>query len=189
MPKSNPKKPTHHDLFNPDLKLFKPYCDDGDALIPRDMHIYYTTPDNTKTKQKTGSTDNPSRRQKQLKLQGHEFHLIMTVPKMTATLNDVREMEKLNARMIDLPVEHNGHRQAVLRVRTGPMGQSGNYVVTNLETGVSTTVSEAGQFEQKHGLSQSLLSKCANPKWSHKYVPINGVKHTVSYADPQKGGE
>ena len=190
MMKSNPKKkPTHHDLFNPDLKLFKPCGGTGDALTTQDYSLYSTIPDDPNIKPKVGTTLDLSRRQAELGLKDHEFHKEMVMPKGTLTEYEVWQTERLNARMHGFPVEHEGHWSAVERVRLGSLGQSGTYVLTNCETGAITTVSEAGRFERDNKLCRKAIADAANPKNSRKYVPINGVKHTVAYADQQKGGE
>ncbi|MDG1738586.1 MAG: hypothetical protein P8H92_11575 [Paracoccaceae bacterium] len=163
--------------------LSKPYGDDSDQICSYEMVIYHVP------NVKVGSTNDLKTRLMAQKLRPKDVEILLKVPANSASYNHIWHMEQVNARMLGLPSEHEGNRLAVNRVRTGPLGQSGTYVLTNCETGATTTVSEAGQFERKHDLYQSALSKCANPKQSRKHVTVNGVKHTVAYADQQKGGE
>ena len=156
--------------------LSKPYGDDGDQICPEQMVIYHVP------NVKVGSTNNLNTRLKAQKLRLEDVEILFKVPANSSSYNHVWRMEQVSARMFGLPSEHDGNRIAVNRVRTGTLGQSGIYVVTNLETDVSTTVSEAGQFERKHDLTQGVISSCASPNRSQKYVTISGVKHTVAYA-------
>ena len=190
MPKSNPtKKPTHRDLFNPDLKLFKPRGGVADRLTTQNYFLYSTSPDDPNTKPKVGTTTDLARRQKELGLKDHEFHKEFIMPKGTLSEWDVVKMEARTAQMHGFPVEHEGNLRAVMRVRVGSLGESGKYVLTNVATGASLTVSEAGQFERENKLVRQAISKAANPNHTRKHININGVKHTVAYADQQKGGE
>ena len=182
MTKSNPKKPTRQPLF-------KPRGGVADRLTTQDYFLYSTSPDDPNTKPKVGTTTDLARRQKELGLKGHEFHKEFIMPKGTLSEWDVVKTEAQTARMHDRPVEHEGNLQAVMRVRVGSLGQSGKYVLTSVNTGTSFTVLEAGQFERANKLVRQAISKAANPNQRRKYVNINGVKHTVSYADQQKGGE
>ena len=163
--------------------LSKPYGDNGDQICPEEMVIYHVP------NVKVGSTNDLKTRLKAQKLRPEDVEILLKVPANSASYNHLWRMEQMNARMFGLPSEHEGNRLAVNRVRTGPLGKSGTYVLTNCETGVVTTVSEAGQFERKHDLNQGDLSRCANPKKTNKHVTLDGVKHTVAYADQQKGGE
>ena len=190
MPKSNlTKKPTHRNLFNPDLKLFKPRGGAEDAYTTQDYFLYSTSPDDPNTKPKVGTTSNLARRQKDLGLKDHEFHKEFIMPKRTLSEWDVVKTEAQTARMHGRPVEHEGNHQIVIGVRLGSLGQSGKYVLTSVNTGTSFTVLEAGQFERANKLVRQAISNTANPKQRRKHVSINGVKHTVAYADQQKGGE
>ena len=163
--------------------LSKPYGDDSDQICSYEMVIYHVP------NVKVGSTNDLKTRLKAQKLRPEDVEILLKVPANSASYNHLWRMEQMNARMLGLPSEHEGNRLAVNRVRTGPLGQSGTYVLTNCETGATTTVSEAGRFERKHDLYQSALSKAANPNSSTKSVTLDGVKHTVAYADQQKGGE
>lgn len=163
--------------------LSKPYGDNGDQICPYEMVIYHVP------RVKVGLTQDLKTRLMAQKLKLKDVEILLTVPANSATRNHIWRMEQMNARMLGLRSEHEGNRLAVNRVSVGSLGQSLKYDVTNPETGVSTTVSDAGQFERKHDLNQSALAATANPKHTRKYVTINGVKHTVSYADQQKGGE
>ena len=160
--------------------LSKPYGDNGDQICSYEMVIYHVP------NVKVGSTNDLKTRLSAQKLRLEDVEILLKVPAYSATRNHVWNMEQMNARMLGLPSEHEGNRLAVERVRSGSLGQSLNYDVTNLETGVSTTVSDAGLFERKHDLNQSALSKAANPKHTRKHININGVKHTVAYAKDSK---
>ena len=189
MTKSNPKKPAHRDLFNPDLQLFKPRGGAADRLTTQDYFAYSTSPDDPNTKPKVGTTTDLARRQKELGLKDHEFHKEFIMPKRTLSEWDVVKTEAQTARMHGRPVEHEGNYQIVIGVRVGLVGKSGNYDLRNCETGAITNVSEAGQFERANKLYRKAISDAANPKNSKKYVNVNGVNHTVAYADQKKGGE
>ena len=156
--------------------LSKPYGDNGDQICSYEMVIYHV-PD-----VKVGSTNDLKTRLSAQKLRLEDVEILLKVPAYSATRNHVWNMEQMNARMLGLRSEHEGNRLAVERVRSGSLGQSLNYDVTNLETGVSTTVSDAGLFERKHDLNQSALSKAANPKHTRKYININDVKHKIGRA-------
>jgi hypothetical protein len=163
--------------------LSKPYGDNGDQICSYEMVIYHVP------NVKVGSTNDLKTRLKAQKLRLEDVEILLKVPAYSATRNHVWNMEQMNARMLGLPSEHEGNRLAVERARSGSLGRSLTYDVTNYETGAITTVSDAGLFERKHDLNQSALSQAANPKYASKHVKINGVKHTVAYADQQKGGE
>ena len=163
--------------------LSKPYGDDSDQICSYEMVIYHVP------NVKVGSTNDLKTRLKAQKLRPEDVEILFKVPANSATHNHIWHMEQVNARMLGLPSEHEGNRLAVNRVRSGSLGQSRTYDVINCETGAITTVSDAGQFERKHDLYQSALSSAANPNSSTKYVTLDSVKHTVSYADQQKGGE
>ena len=163
--------------------LSKPYGDDSDQICSYEMVIYHVP------NVKVGSTNDLKTRLKAQKLRPEDVEILFKVPANSSTHNHIWHMEQVNARMLGLPSEHEGNRLAVNRVRTGPLGQSGTYVLTNCETGAITTVSEAGRFERDNKLCRKAIADAANPKNSRKYVPINGVKHTVTYADQKKGGE
>ena len=182
MTKSKPKKPTRQPLF-------KPRGGVADRLTTQDYFLYSTSPDDPNTKPKVGTTTDLARRQKELGLKDNEFHKEFIMPKRTLTEWEVLKIEARTAQMHGRPVEHEGNHQIVIGVRLGSLGQSGKYVLTNVATGASLTVSEAGQFERENKLVRQAISKAANPKHSRKYVNINGVKHTVAYAHQQKGGE
>ena len=160
--------------------LSKLYGDNGDQICPHEMVIYHVP------KVKVGSTNDLKTRLSAQKLRLEDVEILLTVPANSATRNHIWRMEQMNARMLGLPLENEGHRQAVERARSWSLGQSRNYNVKNSETGVSTTVSDAGQFERKHDLNQSALAAAANPKHARKYVTLNGVKHTVTYAKDSK---
>jgi len=168
-------------------QLSNPYGDNGDQICSYEMVIYHVR--GVKGGVKVGSTNDLKTRLSAQKLKLKDVEILLTVPANSATRNEVWNMEQMSARMLGLPSEHEGNRLAVERARSWSLGQSRNYNVKNSETGVSTTVSDAGQFERKHDLNQSALAAAANPKHTRKHVNVNGVKHTVAYADQQKGGE
>ena len=179
MTKSNPKKPTRQPLF-------KPRGGAADRLTTQDYFLYSTSPDDPNTKPKVGTTTDLARRQKDLGLKDNEFHKEFIMPKRTLTEWEVLKIEAQTARMHGRPVEHEGNHQIVIGVRLGSLGQSGKYVLTNVATGASLTVSEAGQFERENKLVRQAISEAANPKNTRKYININGIKHTVTYAKDSK---
>ena len=160
--------------------LSKLYGDNGDQICSYKMVIYHVRG------VKVGSTNDLKTRLSAQKLRLEDVEILFNVPANSATRNEVWNMEQMSARMLGLPFENEGHRQAVERARSWSLGQSRNYKVKNSETGVSTTVSDAGQFERKHDLNQSALAAAANPKHTRKHVNVNGVKHTVTYAKDSK---
>tara|TARA_B100000767_G_scaffold190066_1_gene177374 strand:+ start:231 stop:770 length:540 start_codon:yes stop_codon:yes gene_type:complete len=179
MTESNPKKLT-------DQPLFKPRGGVADRLTTQDYLLYSTNPDDPNTEPKVGTTTDLARRQKELGLKDHEFHKELTMPEGTLTEWEVLKIEAQTARMHGFPVEHEGNYQIALGVRVGPLGKSGNYVLTNCVTGAITTVSEAGQFERANKLHRQEISKAANPNQRRKHVNVNGIKHTVTYAKDSK---
>jgi len=175
-----------NDINWPTQPLFKPRGGVADRLTTQDYFLYSTSPDDPNTKPKVGTTTDLARRQKELGLKGHEFHKEFIMPKGTLTEWEVLKTEAQTARMHGFPVEHEGQHQIVMGVRVGLVGKSGNYDLKNCETGAITNVSEAGQFERENKLVRQAISEAANPKHNRKYVTLNGVKHTVTYAKDSK---
>ena len=179
MTNSNPKKLTYQPLF-------KPRGGVADRLTTQDYFLYSTSPDDPNTKPKVGTTTDLARRQKELGLKDQEFHKEFIMPKGTLSEWEVLKIEAQTARMHGFPVEHEGQHQIVIGVRVGLVGESGNYDLRNCETGAITNVSEAGQFERANKLHRKAISDAANPKKNRKYVNVNGIKHTVTYAKDSK---
>jgi len=157
--------------------LSKPYGDNGDQICPEEMVIYHVP------NVKVGSTNDLKTRLRKQHLTLADVEVLFTVPANSATHNHIWRMEKMNARMLGLPSEHEGNRLAVNRVRVGKLGASRKYTVTNIETGRSFDVTGAGAFERTHELGQGELSQAANHRHNRKHIILNGKKHVVEYAE------
>jgi hypothetical protein len=155
--------------------------DIGDEICPHDVAIYVIQG------VKVGQTIDFKTRMKAQKFDSDRRQIYMIVPANTASHNDIWEWEDRLAYRMGLPVEHDGQRKAMLRSRLGNFSGAREYNVTNTNTDANIAVSDPGAFERNHGLNQGALSACANPKCAQKNIKINGVKHTVSYADNKKG--
>ena len=162
-----------------------PLGDEGDVVCPERMYIYIILG------VKVGSTNSIKQRAKQLGHPPEDLHVLMIVPAGCMTLNGIQRMEDIESRKQGLTPDHNGQRMSANRARLGNngIGVGRSYVLTNVATGASFTVRYAARFERANKLYGGAISSVANPKQSRKHVPVNGVKHTVAYADQQKGGE
>ena len=162
-----------------------PLGDEGDVVCPERMYIYIIPG------VKVGSTNSIKQRAKQLGHPPEDLHVLMIVPAGCMTLNGIQRMEDIESRKQGLTPDHNGQRMSANRARLGNngIGVGRSYVLTNVATGASFTVTHAARFERANKLCHQAISSVANPKQSRKHVPVNGVKHTVAYADQQKGGE
>jgi hypothetical protein len=157
--------------------------DIGDEICPYDVAIYVIPG------VKVGQTIDFKTRMKAQKFESDRRQIYMIVPASMASHNDIWEWENRLAYRLELPGEHEGQRKAMLRSRFGNFGGAREYNVTNTITDANIAVSDPGAFERNYGLNQGALSACANPKHAQKHIKINGVKHTVSYADNKKGCE
>lgn len=162
-----------------------PVGDEGDVVCSDQMAIYMIAG------VKVGSTSNINRRAKQLGYPPEALHVLMIVPAGGMTLNGIQHMEDIEGWKHGLTPDHNGQRLSAVRARLGNngIGVGRSYILTSVDTGTSFTVKNAARFERANKLHRKAISSAANPKQTRKYVTINGVNHTVSYADPQKGGE
>ncbi len=140
---------------------------------------------------KVGSTNSIEQRAKQLGHPPEDLHVLMIVPAGCMTLNGIQRMEDIESREQGLTPDHNGQRMSANRARLGNngIGVGRLYTLTSVDTGTSFTATHAARFERANKLCCQTISSAANPKQSRKHVPVNGVKHTVAYADQQKGGE
>ncbi|AGI67469.1 hypothetical protein OAN307_c18110 [Octadecabacter antarcticus 307] len=183
----NTHEKSQEQLFETNLELSKPLGDYGDQIIEHDVAVYLATPNGKEPK--IGTTFNPAARKRAQSLKDDEFEVLWWIVGGYMTSNHIHRTEQIEARKFGLKDEHEGHRHAVNRARLGTFGQSGTYDIKNIVTGEIIVVSDAGALERKHKLVPKSLSRAANPKQNHKHVKINGVKHTVSYAENKKGGE
>jgi hypothetical protein len=163
----------------------KPVGDEGDVMCPEQMYIYII-PD-----VKVGSTNSIKQRAKQLERPPEDLHVLTIVPAGCMTLNGIQHMEDIEGWKHGFTPDHNGQRMSAVRARLGNngIGVGRPYVLTSVDTGTSFTVTHAARFERANKLCRNAISNAANPKQSRKHVTVNGVKHTVDYADQQKGGE
>jgi len=162
-----------------------PMGDEGDVVCSDPMFIYLIEG------KKVGSTRNIKQRAWKLGYPSEALDVVMTVPAGCMTLNGIQRMEDREGLNHGFIPDNNGQRLAGVRARLGDngIGVGRSYVLTSVVTGTSFTVENAARFERANKLHRKAISSAANPKQSRKHVNINGVKHTVSYADQQKGGE
>ena len=162
-----------------------PVGDEGDVVCSEQMSIYLIAG------VKVGSTSSIMERAKQLGYPPEDLRVLMIVPAGCMTLNGIQHMEDIEGWKHGLTPDHNGQRLSAIRARLGNNGVAvgRSYVFTSVDTGASFTVKHAARFERANKLCRKAIADAANPKNSRKYVPINGVKHTVAYADQKKGGE
>jgi len=162
-----------------------PVGDEGDVVCSDQSYIYLIAG------VKVGSTYNIEERAKQLGYPPEALHVLVIVPAGGMTLNGSQHMEDIEGWKHGLTPDHNGQRLAGVRarLRNNGFGVDRSYVLTSIGTGASFTVKNAARFERANKLHRKAISNTANPNQRRKYVNINGVKHTVAYADQQKGGE
>ena len=162
-----------------------PMGDMGDVVCLDEMYIYMIEG------VKVGSTSNIKERAKQLGYLPEALHVLQIIPANCMTLNGIQHMEDREGLNYGFTPDNKGQRLAGVRARLGNngIGVGRSYVLTSVVTGASFTVKNAARFERANKLHRNAISITANPNQRKKYVTINGVKHTVSYADQQKGGE
>jgi hypothetical protein len=120
--------------------------------------------------------------------QGYDFEeveILWQILPQTMSFNHIWRTEQIEARVRGYQDEHDGNRQAVNRVRaSGGINRRKSYILTNTETGEETYLEDASEFEQKAGITPTIVSRAANPKQvRQKYITIDGVKYTAAYAD------
>lgn len=162
-----------------------PVGDEGDVVCSDQMYIYRIAG------VKVGSTNNINRRAKQLGYPPEDLHVMVIVPAGGMTLNGIQHMEDIEGWKHGFIPDHNGQRLSAVRARLGNngIGVGRSYILTSVDTGTSFTVKNAARFERANKISRRAISNTANPNQRRKHININGVKHTVAYADQQKGGE
>ena len=159
-----------------------PVGDEGDVVCSDQMYIYMIAG------VKVGSTSNIKQRAKQLGYPPEALRLLMIVPAGCMTLNGIQHMEDLEGRKHGLTPDHNGQRLSVVRARLGNNGVAvgRSYILTSVTTGTSFPIKHAARLERDNKLCSGAISKAASPNQRRKYVNINGVNHTVTYAKDSK---
>jgi|TARA_B110000902_G_scaffold65542_1_gene77851 hypothetical protein len=162
-----------------------PVGDEGDVVCPERMYIYIILG------VKVGSTNSIKERARKLGYPPEALIVLLIVPAGCMTLNGIQHMEDIEGWKHGFTPDHNGQRMSANRARLGNngIGVGRSYVLTNVATGACFTVRYAARFERANKLYGGAISSVANPKRRDKSVTVNGVKHTVAYADQQKGGE
>jgi hypothetical protein len=162
-----------------------PLGGEGDVACLEQMYIYLIA------RVKVGSTSSIMERAKQLGYPPEDLRVLMIVPAGCMTLNGIQHMEDIEGWKHGFTPDHNGQRMSAIRARLGNngIGVGRPYVLTSVDTGISFTVTHAARFERANKLCRKAIADAANPKQSRKHVTVNGVKHTVAYADQKKGGE
>ena len=159
-----------------------PMGDMGDVVCPDEMYIYIIAG------VKVGSTRNIKQRAKQLGYPPEALHVLVIVPAGCMTLNGIQRMEDIEGLKHGLIPDHNGQRLSAVRARLGNngIGVGRSYVLTSVTTGTSFPIKHAARLERDNKLCSGAISKAASPNQRRKYVNINGVNHTVTYAKDSK---
>ena len=165
-------------MMSKQIKLSEDFGDCGDEITHKTIYIYHIRG------VKVGSSTNYKRRVKDQGYDPEDVEILMQVIPHCTTYNHVWVMEQVESLKLGYAQEHEGQRLAVNRTRSsGVMNKSRNYILTSTDTGVETTITDAAGFELEHELSRAYLSRIANPKTQNKFLTLDGIKYTVSYAD------
>jgi hypothetical protein len=157
------------------VKLSADYNDLGDEITRKPIYIYHVVG------VKVGSSTNYQRRVKEQGYDLEDVEILMQVIPHCTSCNHVWFIEQIEALKLGYSPEHNGQRQAVNRLRSSKRLRS--YVLTSTETGEETVITDAAAFELQHKLARCSVSRVANPKNRSKFLYLDGVQHSVAYAD------
>jgi hypothetical protein len=156
--------------------LMKPYekTKGGDEICTEDAYIY------VHPRVKVGSAIGDLDRRLQQQGLTRDDVTYWVVLRNCHTFDDIWTLEREEAHRQGLPIEEENHR---LLIGDSRFRSRKSYIVTNPETGDKFLVEHAGRVERHHNLLTGSFSRAANPKSTHKFVVIDGVKHTVAHAE------